>query len=373
MGSKPLNLLFTRYRPGIYAGIGLAGDILASELAKNPSLRIHPFYIGRRGENYGALRKAWFQAIDVLQFAITISTRQFHLVHLNTVLAEGALFRDFIVVLLCRIRRVRCIVEFHGSKKSLLVSPVLGVQFAVRNILRLATHLVVVSREEQQNFLDYGIKRNNISIGRNPISKISHRDANAKRVNNSAGFVNLLFISRFDESKGLLDVIEAFAEVRKSHSLSKLILAGDGEAKEQAKNLVSDLRIGEFVEFHGWLPEIMTEELYATADMLVFPTYYYQEGFPMVVLHALSAGLPIITTRYRAMADYLEEGTNCLFVEPRNPSDLGAKMDTLIRDKRLCAKMRRENIQLATEFTSEKVAEEFSSIYQAVFRKGSDD
>ena len=47
----------------------------------------------------------------------------------------------------------------------------------------------------------------------------------------------------------------------------------------------------------------------------------------MVIFNAAAAGLPIITTRIRAAADYLKEPDNCLWVEPRSPDLLAGKID----------------------------------------------
>jgi glycosyltransferase involved in cell wall biosynthesis len=96
--------------------------------------------------------------------------------------------------------------------------------------------------------------------------------------------------------------------------------------------------------------------------MLVFPTYHY-EGFPMVIFKSVAAGLPIITTRIRAAADYLSEPDNCLWVEPQNPHMLAEKIARLLDQTETRARMRRNNLELADEFTARAVAPEYLEIY----------
>jgi len=92
--------------------------------------------------------------------------------------------------------------------------------------------------------------------------------------------------------------------------------------------------------------------------MLLFPTYHY-EGFPMVVFHAAAAGLPIITTRIRAAADYLRETDNCLWVAPQQPGELAEKIVLLLRNQKLSAQMTDNNTRLAKQFSAPIVTREY--------------
>jgi glycosyltransferase involved in cell wall biosynthesis len=97
--------------------------------------------------------------------------------------------------------------------------------------------------------------------------------------------------------------------------------------------------------------------------MLVFPTYHY-EGFPMVIFNSVAAGVPIITTRIRAAADYLREPDNCLWVEPKNPAMLAEKIIYLLTHAEVRATMKRNNEKLAQAFTAEVVTREYMGIYE---------
>ena len=104
------------------------------------------------------------------------------------------------------------------------------------------------------------------------------------------------------------------------------------------------------------------KEFYANADILVLPTYH-QEGFPMAVFQAVAAGLPVITTRIRASADYLEEPENCLWTAPNDPAMLAERIVMLARRPDLRAAMGTANRALGTCFTEDRVAAEFRDLY----------
>ena len=84
----------------------------------------------------------------------------------------------------------------------------------------------------------------------------------------------------------------------------------------------------------------------------------------MVIFNALQFGLPVITTKIRAAADYLKEGENCLFCEAKNPESVASKIAETLQNNDLREKMRENNRALANSFTAEKVAPEYLEIYQ---------
>ena len=101
------------------------------------------------------------------------------------------------------------------------------------------------------------------------------------------------------------------------------------------------------------------------ADLLVFPTYHH-EGMPMVLFHSLACGLPIITTRIRAAADWLEEGKHCLFVPPREPQKVAEAVIHLLDHPGLRAEMSRNGMELAREFERSVVTRDFVSLYRSL-------
>ncbi len=83
----------------------------------------------------------------------------------------------------------------------------------------------------------------------------------------------------------------------------------------------------------------------------------------MSIFQAVASGMPIVTTRIRAAADYLEDPKHCLFVPPRDPSALAQALDRLIQSSELRDGMSRRNRELARRFDRRHVAGEFGAIY----------
>ena len=98
------------------------------------------------------------------------------------------------------------------------------------------------------------------------------------------------------------------------------------------------------VEFLGQLGAQEIAEFYCNARLVVFATRCY-EGFPTVLLEAMSHGLPIVCSRIGGLPEIVEEGVNGLLYEPGNVVELTARTQTLWGDAALCEKLGNEGLR----------------------------
>ncbi|MDQ1611613.1 MAG: hypothetical protein QOG00_1544 [Pyrinomonadaceae bacterium] len=329
---------------------------------------------------------------------------QFDVVHLNTSFDRMALMRDAATIQLVRpATRAKIFLKFHGSDAALFETKNTALRALVRFVLARADGIGLLSSEERENFTRAGVERSKLFVVKNVVAMVEGVESPSVEVIESAGAHNdaslndavasssnaaasssdaaalssanlrarlgvdeetplLLFIARFIPAKGLTDVLRACAILRDEGRAFELLCLGDGEARAAAEAEAARLKLDTRVRFFGYVPEAETAEFYAGSTMLLFPTYHY-EGFPMVIFKSIAAGLPVITTRIRAAADYLREPDNCLWVEPRNPRMLAAQIARLLDQPDTRAAMRRHNLALAEAFTAASVAPEYLEIY----------
>ncbi|MEA2173499.1 MAG: hypothetical protein QOD00_1091 [Blastocatellia bacterium] len=299
-------------------------------------------------------------------FRRRLITEEFDIVHLNTSFDTMALMRDVVSLsYLRRSPRARIFLKFHGSDAALLTTGNPLLRYLGRWLLARADGIGALSSEERENFLRAGVEAGRVFQVKNVVREIldQRSEAFAQRLQVDEGTPFLLYIARFIRAKGLLDVVRACSIVRERGIKFMLLCVGDGEARGEAESLAAQLNLQSCVRFCGYIKEERTGEFYANAAALVFPTYHY-EGFPMVIFNAVAAGVPIITTRIRAAADYLNEPDNCLWVSARNPSLLAEKIMHLLSDAELRETMRRNNEKLAQQFTAPVVTREYIEIYE---------
>ena len=85
-------------------------------------------------------------------------------------------------------------------------------------------------------------------------------------------------------------------------------------------------------------------------DALVLPTYYQGEGHPGVIIEAMSAGIPVITTRFRSIPEIAIDEYNALLVEPEDVESLKEAIVRLISDDGLLDKLSKNSASMSREF-----------------------
>lgn len=258
----------------------------------------------------------------------------------------------------------------HGSIASFLETESKIWRWLQKRVFDRVAGVGVLSSHERENFLHAGCPEKKIFNAKLVVEAHAFQNDPGFRERHCIDVETpiLLFSSRFIPTKGLFTVIEACAELKDSGREFILFCLGDGPIRREAEALSDRLGLAQHIRFTGYITEGETATFRANSTVFVFPTYQ-DEGFPLVILKSLAAGLPIITTRVRAAADYLIDGKNCLWVEPRDPRDLAAKMNQLLDDSKLRESMAESNRRLAQQFTPERVAREYIEVYQLLINR----
>jgi glycosyltransferase involved in cell wall biosynthesis len=181
----------------------------------------------------------------------------------------------------------------------------------------------------------------------------------------------ILYLSNIAYSKGIEDVLIALELLETQvGSLFHLDVVGDWRddfTREKITSFLAEKHLP--LTFHGPVTESKRFEFYARADLFVFPPRE-PEGHPWVIIEAMAAGLPIITTDQGAITESVREGVNGFIVEPGNPYQIAEKIKFLIENPAVKQKMGQESRRLYLEnFTEEKMVERLSAAFRAVLAK----
>mgnify|MGYP003618709192 CR=1 FL=1 len=179
-------------------------------------------------------------------------------------------------------------------------------------------HIVAPSRFSAAHFRDlHGVPERRISVIYNGVDRrASDLDAAAARreFRRRHGFADdqtvLLFTARNYALKGLEPLIEAFAFAAASRPRAVLAVCGsrrDGAFRRQAARS----GIADRVRFLGFVDDVRAA--FAGADAFVFPTFY--DPCSLVVPEAMSAGLPVVTTRTNGAAELITPGVDGFLVD----------------------------------------------------------
>ncbi|MCB9897819.1 MAG: glycosyltransferase [Planctomycetes bacterium] len=173
----------------------------------------------------------------------------------------------------------------------------------------------------------------------------------------------LLCVARLESGKRVHLLPPVLERVRRVHPATRLLVAGEGGERPRLERLVRDLGLDDAVLLAGRRDDV--PELLAAADVFVFPSE--REGFGLVVLEALAAGLPVVAealpslTHLRALDAGLVDAT---FADPdATAAQVVALLDDPSRRTELGARGRRV---AAAHFDVRDSARRIEDLYLAV-------
>jgi glycosyltransferase involved in cell wall biosynthesis len=170
-----------------------------------------------------------------------------------------------------------------------------------------ADMLIATSTNELQTLRDLGISIP-IAVIPNGIELKNNENTYESRISIKKGNERtILFLSRIHPIKGLENLLKAWAI--SIHDGWKLKIAGpdNGGYLKDIFSLINDLNISDSVEYLGEVFHESKERVFNDADLFILPTL--SENFGLVVLEALSYGIPVITTHEAPWSDL--EKYNC--------------------------------------------------------------
>ena len=140
----------------------------------------------------------------------------------------------------------------------------------------------------------------------------------------------LLFIGRLAGVKGVPILFEALQAIVGDFPDVRLKLIGDGPERRDLEREVSKRGIGDRVEFAGYRSQSEVAEALHETDILVLPSF--AEGLPVVLMEAMAARVPVITSRIAGIPELVEHGHSGLLVPPGDVDALAAAISQLLHD-----------------------------------------
>jgi len=260
---------------------------------------------------------------------------------------RNAVYRDWIVMLLCRPFFRRTIFHYQASgvggwleteargwerwvSRRLLGRPALSIvlgDFYHEDAAKLSPRrIVTVPNCAPDPCPDYE-------------SRLKPAQQARARALGQAGTFRLLYLSLCYRDKGLFDAVEAVAKVNallRANGLAKRVqldVAGKFYLPEEEAELgqrlgQADLNDsqGPLVVYHGFADEPKKRELFAQADAFVLASYYEFEAHPVSLVEAMAHGLPVITTRWRILPELFPTGYEGL-VDTKSPGQIADRLE----------------------------------------------
>jgi len=332
---------------------------------------------GKRGK-FSLLNIA-FTIYNLSRFTIILLVKKPRYVYCPIAQNRTGFLRDTLFIFISKILNKKIIVHFHGGAFDLFYkSQETYFKKYILFVLKKIDRLIVLGKTIKTQFASF-MEQEKIEVIYNciDVEKIDFE----KNLNKKSDSLNMkvLFLGYISKAKGAADLVKAASLViKKSENRPIFKLIGPIIEKEynitfinnphgayrEISETIKNEGLSNYIKLYTDVTEDFKIRSFFDSDIFTFPSY--SEGFALVILEAMAAGLPIIMSRVGGLVDILKEEENCLFIEPGDVVDLSNKIIFLSNNTALRNRMRLNNIKLIKDFFS---PERFEKDLEAVLNK----
>lgn len=227
-------------------------------------------------------------------------------------------------------------------------------KFAERMVFRNSNQIVALS-----SFICRFLKNK----GYRNVSKIPN-GVDIEHFSNKGDEDFILYAGRFDWNKNVYSLLNAFADVHKSHPDYDLYLVGEGPERAKIQSLLQKKGVQSNVKFFPWLPRTQISDLMSRCSILVLPSFF-EAANPVVVMEAMASSKPVIAKANMGTVDIIMQGQNgYLYTEE---DELRKYLHLLLSDREL-RKILGRNARKTVEqkYTFDKIAGCHEKLYESI-------
>jgi glycosyltransferase involved in cell wall biosynthesis len=220
---------------------------------------------------------------------------------------------------------------------------------------RLAAHIGVGERAAREIERLFGLRANSIRVIHNAVP-----DEEPNRLARSVAGPIVGSVGRLDRQKGYDVLVRALAQLPDVQA----VVVGDGPERDALTALAEEIGVGDRLSLPGWRDD--ARAYLATFDVFALPSRF--EGFPLAVLEAMLAEVPVVASDVGSVSEAVIDGETGLLVAPDDVDALASAIARLLRDGDRAALGREGRKRVLDRFSVERMARQFEAVYSEVSR-----
>jgi colanic acid/amylovoran biosynthesis glycosyltransferase len=277
----------------------------------------------------------------------------------------GVSGRDFIFLKDLWGSRIKFIVSFHGVDMSRFLRK--GGRDFYRDLFRKADLFLPVSHYWAERLQGLGCPKEKIIVHHMGVDPQRFQPKVYPLPRDRERFV-LLTVGTLREKKGIEYALRALALIQKEGRDFSYRVAGEGPLRPYLEDLTARLGLSERVDFLGPVDHSEIPRLLQQADIFLLPSVTAadgdQEGIPVVLMEAMVAGIPVVSTYHSGIPELVQDGRSGLLVAERDVQGLAGKLRYLIEQPELMQEMARAGRQHVLEhFNLQRQLDQLEQIY----------
>ena len=345
MMTKP-RILFVLHLPPPMHGAALVGSFIRESGLVNDSFDTRYVNLSASStlEEVGRFSLKKFRPVFRLigEVRRTVSQWKPERVYLTPSATMPGLLKDALVARAARRKGARVILHFHNKgvaerQGRFVYDRLYRILFRDARVILLSERLYSDVRkyvpEERVSYCPNGVSVPDLDFSTPPAAPLEMTGKKPLEM-------TILFLSNMIRSKGVSVMIEACRLLKERGIGFRCSLVGALSADYPGDSLVDEIRrqgVGDCVTYEGPAYGEGKWNAFAKADVFVHPTL--NDSFPLVVLEAMGAGLPVVTTAEGGIPDMVRDGVDGLICPKGDPSALADALQKLLSDASMCIRL----------------------------------
>ena len=203
-----------------------------------------------------------------------------------------------------------------------------------------ARRMLTISQYNQRYLERLGIEKSRLAVVRCGVSFLPKQGGHAGEIR---GPFKIGSLGRLVEKKGFDVLLRSIARLHATGHEVELRLAGDGPLKDELEALARQLQIESVVRFEGSIGHDKVAGWIQQVDAFVLACKQDRngdmDGIPVVLMEAMSQGIPVISTRLSGVPELVVDGETGLLAEPGDSEDLARQIARLMTARELRAEL----------------------------------
>lgn len=224
---------------------------------------------------------------------------------------------------------------------------------------------------EKDLIKNYKISKDKFILINNPVEKELIRTNSLKKEKN-AEFdkiknKKIITVGRLEPQKNQIMLLKSFKKIKEKYHDVDLIILGQGSLLEELQGQAKDLKIDEAVHFLGFVDN--PYYYLKNSDVFVLTSKY--EGFPHVLLEAMTLEIPIISTNcLTGPKDILKKGKLGYLVKVDDTEKMSKKIMTLLKNNRKSSKKVKKAYKETEKYLPAVITQKYEKLFESVIDKG---
>ena len=316
------------------------------------------------------LYNIWLALRHSVEFLIKLLRYRPDLIYIPIALGMPGFLRDCLLIFSAIFARRKLIVHFHNSAfGNFYDTAAPPLKWCIRYILTHTTRAIVLGNN-LRCIVRGLVAEDRIAVIPNGLDQTPFARIEAQALRSPDREFRVTYLGNLTEAKGYWELLEAASILAQQEPRVHFIMAGpfyrlDDERRSRA--FVKTYHLEATVSFLGIVLGDEKVKLLQNSDLFVFPPIA-REGQPLVLLEAMAAGLPIITTDQGAIREMVIDAENGFIVPTCDAQAIAEKIILLLRNESLRLRMAEASRdRFFSHYTLERWEEDMVRVFQDAY------